>query len=300
MVATRLVHDHASFLRQAVELERGEEHMQQARVVAVLDVFDVELPVVGQGLRETADDLHRLVHHTFDALADFGAEVVPDVGHVVRKTAEHQAGVHGNAQLARAVFFLAEVRRHAALTLDAFFERHTRQVALAVVAPCVVDTLEVVGLAGFLQRNERAAVRAAVFKGIDFAVRVAHHHHRRGASERGAVAALVGQICVQAQEVPGVAAENLRLFFGRHIQVAVERIGDAGERIGAPVNGLFLHVGFSYSSVTLALLMTLFHFSDSAWMNLPVCSGDQPRGSAPCSANLTFTSGMASASAMDF
>ena len=82
--------------------------MQQAGVVAVLHVFKVQLPVVGQRLGEAANDFDRLVQHAFDAFADFGAKVVFNVVDVVAEAAKHQAAERGDAQLARRVLFLAE------------------------------------------------------------------------------------------------------------------------------------------------------------------------------------------------
>ncbi len=108
VVAARFIDDQTTLLRQPVQLEGGEEQVQQAGVVAVLDVLHVQLPVVRQGLREAADHFHRLVQHALDALADLLAQVFLDVRHVFAEAAEHQAAVDRHAQLARAVLLLAE------------------------------------------------------------------------------------------------------------------------------------------------------------------------------------------------
>src|SRR5262249_44777524 len=63
---------------QAGYAERGEEGVQQARVIGVLDVLDVELPVVGQGLHEAAHDPDRLGEHALDAAQHVGANVLLD------------------------------------------------------------------------------------------------------------------------------------------------------------------------------------------------------------------------------
>jgi hypothetical protein len=43
VVSAGLAHHQPALLRQPVEAEGGEEHMQEAGVIAVLDVFDIQL-----------------------------------------------------------------------------------------------------------------------------------------------------------------------------------------------------------------------------------------------------------------
>ena len=56
-------HEHAAALGEARDPERAEERVEQARVVRVLHVLDVELPVVRQHLHEAAEHLDGLAHH---------------------------------------------------------------------------------------------------------------------------------------------------------------------------------------------------------------------------------------------
>src|SRR5216683_956407 len=68
VVAAALVDDNGALLRQLVQLERREEQVQNAGMVGVLDVLHVELPVVGQHLRDAADDNRdSTTQHAFDA-----------------------------------------------------------------------------------------------------------------------------------------------------------------------------------------------------------------------------------------
>src|SRR5690606_39059867 len=135
-----------------------------------------------------------------------------------------QAAIHRDVQAARPVLFLAEGGRHAALALDAVLEGHAGEIALAVVAPGVVDALEAVGAARFLERDQRAAVRAAVLEAVDLAVVVAHHRPRRGADEGGPETARLGDLDVQAEVVPDRSLEDLVLFARIDIGVVIDAV----------------------------------------------------------------------------
>ena len=195
-MAPRFIDDYAAFLRQAIELEGGKKQVQQARVVTVFDVLNVELPVVGQGLREAADHLYGLAQHAFDARADLWSEILIDRRNVVAEAGKHQTAEHGYPQLAGAVLFLAKGGWHATLALDALLKGDTGQVALAVVAPCMVDALEVLGLAGLLQRDQCPAMRAAILERVNLAIVILDHHHRRKANKGRSVAAGLRQFGV--------------------------------------------------------------------------------------------------------
>src|SRR5512145_977809 len=56
-------HEHAAALREPGDPEGAEERVQEARVVGVLHVLDVELPVAGQGLDEAAEHPDRTAQH---------------------------------------------------------------------------------------------------------------------------------------------------------------------------------------------------------------------------------------------
>ena len=171
MVAAVWTDDHAALLRQPVDAEGGEEHVQQAGVIGVLDVLEIELPVVRQRLRETADHHDRLVQHALDPAGDLVAEIFLDRRHVLGRAAEHQAGEHRDAQLARAVVGAAERLRHAALAGDAVLEGDRVEVAFQVVVPGVIDAGEVARIAAAIERDQRPAVRAAVLECVDLARR---------------------------------------------------------------------------------------------------------------------------------
>src|SRR5262249_57948505 len=67
VIAARVAYHQSALLRQPVEPEGGEEHMQQAGVIAVLYVFDIELPVAGNDLAVTANKPCRRPHDATDA-----------------------------------------------------------------------------------------------------------------------------------------------------------------------------------------------------------------------------------------
>src|SRR5216684_4951127 len=73
-------------------------------------------------------------------------------------------------ELARAVLLLAEGGGHAPATVGALLEGDARQVAAQIIGPRVIDALEAPRLPPVVERDEGAAMRAAVFEGADGAV----------------------------------------------------------------------------------------------------------------------------------
>ena len=73
MVTARWIDDDATFLRQAVELEGGEEHVKQTCMITVFYIFDIQLPVVGQCLCKAANDFNRFMKYSLNACAYFGS-----------------------------------------------------------------------------------------------------------------------------------------------------------------------------------------------------------------------------------
>ena len=71
MMASSRVDNHATFLRQAVELEGGKEHVKQTCVITVFYIFNIQFPVVGQCLCEAANDFNGFVKYALNACAYF-------------------------------------------------------------------------------------------------------------------------------------------------------------------------------------------------------------------------------------
>ena len=235
MVAAVGTDQHAAALRQPRDAEGREEGVQQARVVGVLDVLDIELPVVGQRLHEAAHHPDRPVEHAFDAAQHLAADILLDRQRLVRQRHEHQAAQGRGPQLARAEGVAVEVPGHAADPVDALLEGDAAQVAGEVVAPGVIDALEVaLDVAAVVEGDQRAAMGAAVLEAVDRAVGVAHHDDRHLADLVGAVVALVRDVGLEADEVPGRGLEDLphlALVVGL---VLVDPVGHAGERVLGP------------------------------------------------------------------
>ena len=116
-------------------------------------------------------------------------------------------------QLAGAMILHAERIGHAALPLHAILERHSGQVALPVIGPGVIDAAEILfAFALRIQTDQRAAMRAAVLKGIDLAIRVARDDHRRIADFRGAKITGLRQFHLERQIVPARTMEDALLL----------------------------------------------------------------------------------------
>ena len=170
VVAAVRAHQDAAPLGEARDPEGPEEGVEQARVVGVLDVLHVELPVVRQGLGEAAHDPHRAAQHAPDPPEDLRAQVLLDRRGLGREAREHEAVERGGAQLARPVVRLAERLRHPAAAVAALLERDADQAAPQVVGPGVIDALEVAARrAPVVERDQRAAMGAAILEGVDLA-----------------------------------------------------------------------------------------------------------------------------------
>ena len=205
-------------------------------MVGVLDVLEVELPVVRQRLGKPTCDDHGLVQHALDARSDLLAQIFLDRRDVVGQAAEHQAGKGRDAQLARPVLGAAEGLAHAALAVDAVLEGDRLQVAFQVVVPGVVDAGEVARLAAAVERDQRAAMRAAVLEGVDFVVEVARHDHRHGADEGGAIVAGLSHFGLEAKVVPDRTFEDAALLARVDFRRLVDPERHAGQRALRPLH----------------------------------------------------------------
>src|SRR5215470_8584233 len=161
-----VIDDNATLLGQPVDLEGREEKVQNARVVAVLHVLEIELPVVGQNLGRAAKNLHWPPENASDARRDFLAEIGFEFRSTVIEAAEYETAKFGDLQFSQVVLRPLEVFRHSALPLDAALKGNSCQVAGKVVAPAVIHARDVVGVAAPLETEERAAVGAPIDKGM--------------------------------------------------------------------------------------------------------------------------------------
>src|SRR5580704_11488144 len=130
-----VVHDDPALLAQAVDPEGSQKQMQDAGMVGVLDVLGIELPVVGQYLSAAAENAGRPVQHAADAGGNFWPEIGFEIGGVVAKRPENQAGEFGDPQPVQIVLVLAKLGGHAALPLDPALERDAGQFPGQVIGP---------------------------------------------------------------------------------------------------------------------------------------------------------------------
>ena len=196
--------------------------MQQACVVAVLHILDIELPVVRQHLPVAAEQPDRPGQHAREPGADLGAEPVLQTGHIRAERAEDQSAECRRAQLARPVPGLVEALRHAARAVYAVLEGDAAQIAFQIVAPGVIDALDAPPAPALAEADQRAAMGAAVLERMQPPVPVAAHDHRRLADEGGAPGCGLGQFRLEAQEMPCGAAEQALLLRRIHRRVAID------------------------------------------------------------------------------
>src|SRR3989441_1000374 len=191
--------DDPTFLLEAVQAEGREKKMQQARVVGVLHVLEVEFPVALQHLGVAAEDLYRFLHHAANPRRDLGTDVQLDRRRLVGERREHQSAENLDPEFPRGLALRLGVGRHAAFALYAATKRHRGEVAAQVVSPVVIDAGDLLRVAAVRQTKERAAVRAAVLEAADGAGLVARHHDRHLAGESGLEVALLGQLGLEPE-----------------------------------------------------------------------------------------------------
>src|SRR5216684_8870808 len=121
-------------------------------MVAVLHIFEIELPVTRKHLSEPAD------HHWFAAAQyalnageHFVAEILLDRGYVIGEAAKYQAVQRGQAKFVRRMRLHAEGRRHAPFAADAILESDTGQIAFEVVCPGMIDVGEALDVVTILE-----------------------------------------------------------------------------------------------------------------------------------------------------
>src|SRR5262249_58970385 len=114
----------------------------------------------------------------------------------------------GRVELAWTMVRLAELGRHPAAAMRALLERHADQSAFEVVGPGVVHALESLGRARVVERDEGAAVRAAIFERPNDTIRGPRDDHRHLADERGAIVAGLGDVGLEADVVPDRPLED--------------------------------------------------------------------------------------------
>ena len=105
---------------------------------------------------------------------------------------------------------------------DPTLEGDGTEIALQIVAPGMIGAGEILDVAAVLERDQRAAMGAAVFEAMQRAIFAAHDDHRHFAHEGGAVIALVFDIDIQAQEMPGGTLENAPLFRAQYFRILVQ------------------------------------------------------------------------------
>jgi hypothetical protein len=149
--------------------------------------------------------------------------------------------ITGPSQAARAVAGHVEIGRHTALAVDAAGEGDRAEVPAQVIAPRVVDTLEVLHVPAIVEADQRAAMRAAVLEGAKFVVFGVRDDNRHGTDEGRTVVADVGEFVFQAEEAPDRAFEQTLLLQGEHVGVCVYPVGNTGEASGPDAVGWGVH-----------------------------------------------------------
>src|SRR5215470_7991056 len=189
-----VIDDNATLLRQPIDLEGREEKVQNAGMVAVLHVLEVELPIVRENLSRASKNFHWPPEDTSDARRDFLAEIGFEFRSIVIEAAEYETAKFGDLQFSQVVLRPLEVFRHSALPPDTALKGNTRQVAGEVVAPAVIHARDVIGVAAPLQTEERAAVSATINKGMQLTALCSRDHDGALANAGDQIVAGIGDL----------------------------------------------------------------------------------------------------------
>ena len=165
---------------------------------------------------------------------DLGTEILIERGRLRGQAREDEAAEGRGPELARAVVGLAEGLRHATEAANALLEGDAEQIATQVVAPRVIDALEVLGGAAVVERDQRSPVRAPVLEGVDLAVLAADDDDRHLAHEGGPVGAGPLEVRLETDVAPRGALEDSVHLRPVIVRVLVDPVGDAGQRGAGP------------------------------------------------------------------
>ena len=230
-----LVAQHLRLVAGDQQPESDQESVQQGGVVRVFQILMIKLPVARQRVAVIAQhDQLAAVEGGVEFARHLRAEIGVERLHVVGIGGEDHAAARGDAEMARMVIGRIEIRRHAALAIDAAAERDARQVAFQVVGPLMVRADEFLHIAAQLAAELGGTVRAAILEDIDAAILVARHHHRDRADEGTREIARIGDFRFQPDIVPGAALEDLLDLQAVNMIVGIDPVGHAAQTFGRP------------------------------------------------------------------
>src|SRR6266436_9565069 len=122
-----------------------------------------------------------------------------------------------------------------AAAVAALLECDAHQVAPQIVGPGVIDALEVTARRSpVVERDQRAAVGAAILEGVDLTRRAPRHDDRHLAHERGAVIARLLEVRLEARVAPGGPFEDAAQLGPVVVLVLVDPVRHPRERRARP------------------------------------------------------------------
>src|SRR5262249_21863 len=142
-MAMAAIHVTARGLRQPAQAEGAVEFVEQARVVGIAHVLEIELPVRGHPLPLIAEKLDGLAEALAEVFDEQRAEVTFQRLGCVAERAEDDAVPPLDAERLQTMLSHVEVGRHATAALDTPGERNADEIAAVAVAPIVIDAGEI-------------------------------------------------------------------------------------------------------------------------------------------------------------
>ena len=234
MLAAR-VHLHGRGHVGAEEAEAHQEHVQQARVVRVLDVLEHELPVGGNDLPLVAENAKLPSVEDPVEPSEVGlAEIVLERRHTTLERGEDDAVALGDGEPLEAVLGEREVGRHSSGALDPVPEGDAAEVAIEIIGPLVVRAHEALGASVRLRAELDAAVRAAVDEHVRPAVGRADDDHRDLADRRALEVTRARDLGGERDVAPARAPEDPLLLAPVDLGVGVHPVGDPAHALRRP------------------------------------------------------------------
>src|SRR5579863_1569271 len=152
--------------------------MKDCRVIGIARILHVKLPIVRQDLMRVTGHLDRAIEDAPYMRTHFRTEIGFDLFEIAVEGAEDQPAEILDTHALEPVLAKIEIRRHAARAGEPALKRDRGEVAAEVIGPGVVNTGKLLALAGRLDAQHRAFMRASVDERVNGTLLVANDDDR--------------------------------------------------------------------------------------------------------------------------
>src|SRR3984893_7274676 len=219
------VHLDPADLGRPVEPKGDEKLVQQAGMIIVAGILGIELPVPSYPLTIVSRHPDRPVEQASQLRQDRCPEIFLERLGILGERAEQRPVDVADPQRAQTVGSHVEAIVEPALAPDAAAKRDRRQAAVEPVAPLVIDADMLFGVAGELAPHQRAAMGAAVDKGLHRPRLVPVEDDRGLADIARPEIPRVGDFGIETEKAPDGPAEDPLLLTRIDLGIVIEAVG---------------------------------------------------------------------------